>query len=89
MKSLKPLFAELKYARLLAWFVHGSPYIRRFVFKHYGKRLSELLADVIAGEIKYSGLMKNPLNYAKLLRPQYFFFKQNKKDAGFLPHLND
>ncbi len=75
LKSLKPLFAELKYARLLAWFVHGSPYIRRFVFKHYGKRLSELLADVITGKIKYSGLMKNPLNYAKLLRPQYFFFK--------------
>ncbi len=89
LRNLKPLFNELKYARILAWFVHGSPHIRRFVFKHYGKRLSELLADVITGEIKYSGLMKNPLNYAKLLRPQYFFFKQNKKDAGFLPHLKD
>jgi len=82
-KSLKPLFNELKYARILAWFVHGSPHIRRFVFKHYGKRLSELLADVITGEIKYSGLMKNPLNYAKLLRPQYFFFKQSKKMRDF------
>lgn len=82
LKNLKPLFTELKYARILAWFVHGSPYIRRFVFKHYGKRLSELLADVIMGEIKYSGLMKNPLNYVKLLRPQYFF-KQNKKMRDF------
>jgi len=88
VRNLKPLFNELKYARILAWFVHGSPHIRRFVFKYYGKRLSELLADVIMGEIKYSGLMKNPLNYAKLLRPQYFF-KQNKKVAGFLPHLKD
>ncbi len=88
LKSLKPLFNELKYARILAWFVHGSPLIRRFVFKHYGKRLSELLADVITGKKKYSGMMKNPLNYAKLFRPQYFFYKKNKRDAGFLPHLN-
>jgi len=68
-KSLKPLFNELKYARILAWFVHGSPNIRRFVFKHYGKALSELLADVIMGEKKYSGWMKNPLSYLKLLKP--------------------
>jgi len=88
-KSLKPLFNELKYARILAWFVHGSPYIRRFVFKHYGKRLSELLADVIMGEKQYSGLMKNPLNYPKLLRPSYFFTKQDEKNAGFFPHLKD
>ena len=88
-KSLKPLFNELKYARILAWFVHGSPYIRRFVFKHYGKKLSELLADVIMGEIKYSRLMKNPLNYVKLLRPSYFFIKQDEKNAEFLPHLED
>ncbi|NNG27751.1 MAG: NAD(P)/FAD-dependent oxidoreductase, partial [Ignavibacteriaceae bacterium] len=68
-KSLKPLFNELKYARILAWFVHGSPNIRRFVFKHYGKALSDLLADVIMGEKKYSGWMKNPLSYLKLLKP--------------------
>lgn len=67
-KSLKPLLNELKYARILAWFVHGSPNIRRFVFKHYGKALSELLADVIMGEKKYSGWMKNPLSYLKLLK---------------------
>jgi len=67
LKSLKPLFHELKYAKILAWFVHGSPNIRRFIFKHYGKALSELLADVITGEKKYSGWMKNPLSYLKLL----------------------
>ena len=89
LKSLKPLFNELKHARILAWFVHGSPLVRKFVFKHYGKRLSELLADVIMNEKKYSGLMKNPFNYFKLLRPQYFFTKQDKRNAGVLPHLKD
>lgn len=68
-KSLKPLFNELMYARILAWFVHGSPNIRRFIFKHYGKALSELLADVIMGEKKYSRWMRNPLSYLKLLKP--------------------
>jgi geranylgeranyl reductase family protein len=88
-KSLKPLFSELRYAKILAWFVHGPPIIRRFVFKHYGKRLSELLADVVMEEKKYSDLMKNPLNYMKLLRPSYFFIKQDEKNAGFLPQLKD
>ena len=88
-KSLKPLFNELNYARILAWFVHGSPCIRRFVFRHYGKRLSELLADVIMGEKNYSDIMKKPSNYLKLFKPSYFYNIQDDKNAGFLPHLKD
>jgi geranylgeranyl reductase family protein len=82
-KSLKPLINELKYARILAWFVYGSPHIRRFAFKHYGKGLSELLADVIIGEKKYSSSMKKPLNYLRLLRPSYFFNRQGEKMRDF------
>ncbi len=66
-EKLKPLFKELKYARILARFVYGSPKVRRFVFKHYGKCLSELLTDVIMKKNRYSSIMKNPINYIKLL----------------------
>jgi hypothetical protein len=47
--------------------------LRKFIFKHYGNQLSELLADVITEKKKYSEIVKNPLNYLKLFRPSNFF----------------
>ena len=67
-KKLKKIITELKYAKFLSFFVYASPTIRKFVFKRYGKKLSELMTDVITGRNRYSKLMKDPLNYLKLFR---------------------
>ncbi|UCH64389.1 MAG: geranylgeranyl reductase family protein [Ignavibacterium sp.] len=67
-KNLKGIVTELRYAKFLALFVYASPKLRKFAFKRYGKKLSELMTDVITGRNKYSKLMKDPLNYLKLFR---------------------
>jgi geranylgeranyl reductase family protein len=72
LDKLKPLKKELNAARFLAWFVYASPSIRKFVFKHYGEKIAELLTDVIIGESNYSRLVRNPINYSKLLKLSYF-----------------
>ena len=59
---------ELKYARYLAFFIYKSSALRSFVFKMYGKKLSNLMTDVITGKVKYSELLKNPVNYLKLFK---------------------
>jgi geranylgeranyl reductase family protein len=73
LRKLKPILKELKYARILAWFVYTNTTIRKFVFKNYGSRISELLTDVIMQKKKYSELLHNPLNYLKLFRPIIFW----------------
>jgi geranylgeranyl reductase family protein len=72
-QNLKPVFKELNSAKFLSNFVFGPRQIRKFVFNHYGKRLSELMADIISGKKTYSELVHNPISYLKLLRPGYFF----------------
>lgn len=72
---LVPMLKELKGAEFLSKFVYGPRSLRKFVFKHYGNRLSELLTDVIMMEKKYSSLVKDPLNYVKLLKASYIFRK--------------
>jgi geranylgeranyl reductase family protein len=59
---------ELKYARYLAFFIYKSSVLRSFVFKMYGEKLSNLMTDVITGKVKYSELLKNPVNYLKLFK---------------------
>ena len=82
---LKPLLKELRYAKVLAWFVYGNPAVRRSVFKHYGARISELLTDVIMDEKKYSEILKNPKNYLKLFRPLFTGWKRRlSNDADVL-----
>jgi geranylgeranyl reductase family protein len=71
-QNLKRIVIELKYAKILSSFVYTSPTLRKFVFKRYGKKLSELMTDVITGRKKYSKLLKDPMNYLKLLRPAKF-----------------
>jgi geranylgeranyl reductase family protein len=68
-QNVKKIVTELKYARILAFFIYTSPTLRSFVFKRYGKKLSELMTDVITGKKKYSKLLRNPLNYLKLFKP--------------------
>ena len=69
LQNLKDIVTELKYAKILSFFVYTSPTLRKFVFRRYGKKLSELMTDVIMGRKKYSKLLKDPLNYLKLFRP--------------------
>jgi geranylgeranyl reductase family protein len=74
-QSLSLILKELKGAEFLSKFVYGPPSLRKFVFKHYGDRLSQLLTDVIMMEMKYSSLVNDPMNYLKLLKPAYIFRK--------------
>jgi geranylgeranyl reductase family protein len=68
-QNLKGIVTELKYAKILSFFVYSSPNLRKFVFRRYGKKISELITDVIMGRKKYSKLLKNPMNYLKLFKP--------------------
>ena len=71
-EKLNGLYKELNGAKFLSYFVFGPNWIRKFVFKHYGKRLSELMTDIITNEKTYRSLVYNPMSYIKLLRPGYF-----------------
>ncbi|MBT8378044.1 MAG: geranylgeranyl reductase family protein [Ignavibacteria bacterium] len=75
-QSLKSIYKELNSAKFLSHFVFGPNHVRRFVFKHFGKRLSELMTDIIAQEKTYSQLVHNPISYLKLLRPGYFIRRE-------------
>lgn len=67
------VYKEVKSARFLSEVVYGPLALRKFIFKHYGNQLSELLADVIMERKKYSEIVRDPLNYLKLIRPFNFF----------------
>ncbi len=75
-EKLNGLYKELNGAKFLSHFVFGPNWIRKFIFKHYGQRLSELMIDIITNEKTYSGLVRNPFSYIKLLRPGYFIKKR-------------
>ncbi len=69
------ILPELKAAKFLAFFIYSNPKLREVIFKLYGKRLSEIITDVIIGKRNYSELIKDPINYLKLLTVWY----RNKK----------
>lgn len=71
-ETIGKVYKEIKAAKFLSSVVYGPSALRKFIFKHYGKGLSELLAEVITNKRKYDELVKNPLNYLKLLKPKYF-----------------
>jgi len=70
--DLEYVYREVKAARLLSKVVYGPLALRKFIFRHWGKKLSELLTDVITDEKEYSNLIRNPVNYLKLFRPVYW-----------------
>lgn len=69
--DVESIYREIKSARFLSRVVYGPPRLRKFIFKHWGKKLSELLTDAITNEKKYSGIVRNPMNYIKLFKPKY------------------
>ena len=40
------------FGKFLSQVVYGPLWLRKFIFKHYGNRLSELLADIITEKKK-------------------------------------
>jgi len=79
-RDIGSVHKEIKAAKFLSQVVYGPLWLRKFIFKHYGNRLSELLADIITEKKKYSQMVKDPMNYLKLFRPVYFL---GKSDAPF------
>jgi geranylgeranyl reductase family protein len=71
-ESIERVHKEIKSAKFLAKLVYGPLWLRKFIFRRWGRRLSELLADVITEKKKYSELVRDPMNYLRLFRPKYF-----------------
>jgi len=69
---IENVYKEIKAARFLSRVVYGPLTLRKFIFKHYGRGLSELLTEVITNKKKYNELVNNPANYLKLIKPKYF-----------------
>lgn len=63
----KKILPELKAGKFLSFFIYSYSILRIWVVKLYGKKLSELMTDVVMGEKSYSELVGDPLNYFKLL----------------------
>lgn len=74
----KKILPELKAGKFLSWFIYSYRGVRIWIVKLYGEKLSELMTDVVMGEKKYSSLVKNPLNYIKLLFKWSVKNKKNK-----------
>lgn len=79
-ESIGNVYKEIKAAKFLSHVVYGPLWLRKFIFKHYGKQLSEVLADIITEKKKYSQMVRNPINYLKLFRPIYY---RGKSDLLF------
>jgi geranylgeranyl reductase family protein len=62
------LLPELRAARLLAALLYSSPWIRTWLFRRCGGRLTEIMADVMAGRRTYQGTLCRWGNYLKLFR---------------------
>lgn len=70
-KIEKYFYSELKISLLLNKIFYYYPGLRVFLIKKYGIKFCEIIADIISGNKKYSELLKNPLNYFKLVK--YYF----------------
>ena len=70
-KIKSSIIREHNYAKIISELVYTYPHIRTFLFKKYGKKLVEMMTDIIMGEKKYSKMLTSPHNYYKLLK--YFF----------------
>jgi geranylgeranyl reductase family protein len=81
-KINEEIIKELKAAKFLAYFIYGNEKIRAAIFRLYGRRLSELITDVITGDKKYTEIVMDPLNYFKLL------FRWTLKNEKLLNYQN-
>lgn len=64
----RKILPELRLANILAKMIYGHPNVRAVLFRLYGQRFSEAVTDVLMGERTYREILRDPLNYLKLLR---------------------
>ncbi len=58
---------DIRYARIISKLVYQFRFMHTILFKLYGQRLSELMADIISGKNNYRKLLTDPKNYFKLI----------------------
>jgi hypothetical protein len=61
------ILGELKAARLLANLLYHHPRFRNWAFRRNGKKLTEFVADVVAGTRSYRAALKKPASYWKMI----------------------
>jgi flavin-dependent dehydrogenase len=61
------ILGELKAARFLANLLYNYPRFRNWVFHRGGRKLTEFVADVAMGDRSYSGALREPASYLKML----------------------
>lgn len=62
------ILADLNISKLLANFIYKSNKIRTTLFRLYGPKLVHAMTQVFLGEKSYKDLLRNPVNYLKLLK---------------------
>lgn len=77
------ILPELRYAYLLALLVYGESNLKAWLFRTYGQRLCEAVADIVTGKRTYRSIFYNPATYLKLL---HF---RNEKDGGIKPRAEE
>jgi len=73
------ILPELRYAYLLALLVYGESSLKGWVFRTYGQRLCEAVADIVMGKRTYRSIFHNPATYFKLLQ------LRNGRNRGIKP----
>ena len=68
MELNKKILSELKIARKLMNLVFMNTFIRTNLFRFYGHKLTKSMAQIFLGNETYKEIVKDPLNYLKLLR---------------------
>lgn len=65
---LRDVRDELRWGRPLQDLLYGPAFVRNLLFRLYGQRLSEAVADVLSGTRSYNGLLLRPSSYLSLLK---------------------
>lgn len=66
-RLLGDLRDELRWGKPLQKLLYGPPVVRNLLFRLYGQRLSEAVADVLTGTTSYRKLVLSPSSYRSLL----------------------
>jgi len=75
-KIEKNFYSELNAGIFLSKAFYNYDSLRAFLMKRYGVKFCEIISDIISGKRKYSDLIKNPLNYLKLIK---YYLNQSAK----------
>lgn len=62
------LLKDLRLGRIIASLTYDFPKVRNGLFTLYGRRLTEMVADIISGKETYATLLENPRRYFGFFR---------------------